>query len=115
MSTTYIKQGATLPTQIYTIVDPNTSQILDLTGTSVYFHVGDFTLGDIVDSLATIVNATAGQVSYIWQPSDTAIAGTFASEWQVAYPGGATQTFPTDSYDTVIIYSDLSNGLTVPV
>lgn len=112
--TTYLKQGDTLPVQSFTIVDPNTNQVLDLTGTSVYFHVGDFTLGDIVDSLATIVNASRGQVSYTWQVADTAIIGTFVSEWEVVYPGGMSQTFPTNSYDTVVISSDLSKGLAVP-
>jgi|SRR5882724_633287 len=115
MSAVYLKQGDTLPVQRFTIVDPHTGQVVDLTGASVHFHMGNFTKGAVVNSVATIVNAIAGLVSYSWIAADTAIIGTFSTEWQVLYPGGTSQTFPTDSYETVVVYSDLSKGLTVPL
>jgi hypothetical protein len=44
---------------------------------------------------------------YTWQSGDTDMAGTYQGELQVTWDTGEVETFPNDSYFTVIVMADL--------
>lgn len=95
----------------------------DLTGCTVSFIMRAARLGDDgvsllpdsavpvkVNSPATVLDATAATVRYAWAAGDTATPGTYLVEWEVHDPDGLTQTFPTDSYNLLIVYADLDGA-----
>lgn len=60
-----------------------------------------------IDQTGDGSDGTMGHVSYHWQEGDTATAGTFLCEWEVAYIDGTRRTFPNPGYDVVQIHGDL--------
>lgn len=105
----YIKQGNTLPAITATLVDQN-NNVVNLTGATVYFHMTNGLYGNVINSQATIVNPTAGQVSYTWKTGDTNDCGTFSCEWYVVTSSGGQESFPQGFYNTVVIDPTLNNG-----
>lgn len=63
-----------------------------------------------VNAVATIVDRPTGSVRYDWAAGDTDTPGVYNAEWQVTYNDGRKRTFPTLSYHTITILSDLDNG-----
>lgn len=63
-----------------------------------------------VNAAATIVTPAAGVVRYDWQAIDTDVPGKYVAEWQVTWPGGKRQTFPTLTFHSVEIVQDLDNA-----
>ncbi len=61
-----------------------------------------------VDADATILNADAGSVKYVWTATDTATAGSFQAELEVTYTNGAIETFPNDQSISIVITEDLA-------
>jgi hypothetical protein len=67
-----------------------------------------------VDAPASIISPEAGVVRYTWQPGDTDTVGIYKAEWQVEWPGGRLETFPsTDDpesggYIKIIIREDIA-------
>ena len=61
-----------------------------------------------VDADATIVNADAGSVKYVWTATDTATAGSFQAEFEVTYTNGAVETFSNDQSISIVITEDLA-------
>lgn len=56
----------------------------------------------------TIINATKGIVSYIWQDGDTSNTGVHSAEFQLTYTNGQIETFPNSGYIKVIIKDELA-------
>ncbi|MET8149389.1 hypothetical protein ACIBSW_34550 [Actinoplanes sp. NPDC049668] len=61
-----------------------------------------------LNELATVVDATAGEVTYGWQPTETDTPGIYAAEWRVNRPTGS-QTYPTRGGYTIEIRPSLSS------
>ena len=61
-----------------------------------------------VNGTCTITDADKGIVAYQWTSGDTAVAGVFRAEFEVAFPGGAVETFPSDGYIDIIIREDIA-------
>lgn len=57
--------------------------------------------------------AQRGQVSYIWQPGDTDVAGSYFFEWKVIDTSGKPQTFPTAGFNTLEITDDLESHMAI--
>lgn len=110
-TTFYIKQGNTLPVITATLMDQY-GNVPNLTGASVYFHMTNAFYGNAVNAPATIVNPTAGQVSYTWQTGDTNNTGTYSYEWYVVFASGAQETYPQGYWNTVQIDPSLTSGFT---
>lgn len=85
---------------------------VDLSGATVRFHMMDASGAVVVNAPAVILQvagnvSTYGIVEYRWASGDTANSGEFAAEWEVTFPDGTNQTFPTLVQDTVIISDDI--------
>jgi hypothetical protein len=80
----------------------------DLTGAAVKFVMSKpGNVSPKVAAAGTFDDRTAGIVRYSWIPGDTDTPGTYDAEWEITYSNGKKQTFPGDSYNTVIITGDL--------
>jgi hypothetical protein len=80
----------------------------DLTGATVKFVMRKVdNLSPKIAAAGSFDDRTAGLVRYSWLPVDTDTPGTYDAEWEVTYSSGKKQTFPGDSYLTVIIVGDL--------
>lgn len=78
------------------------------TATSVDFIMRAESGGTVkVNSPAVIVDAGEGVVRYDWDAADTDSPGPYQAEWEVTWPGGKQQTFPTLTYHTVAVLADL--------
>tara|TARA_B110000444_G_scaffold249248_1_gene274124 strand:- start:353 stop:676 length:324 start_codon:yes stop_codon:yes gene_type:complete len=102
-----IKTNDTSPKLQVTLQDANGNSI-GLNGASARFHmkaVGSDVLK--IDASVTITNATSGVVVYTWLAADTNTSGTYYGEIEVTYGDGAIETFPNNSYFTIIIREDL--------
>lgn len=93
----YLSQGDTGPVLIDTLereTDPDVFVAEDLTGCTVtlsLFRANGTTYKSGV--AVTIVNATAGQVSYAWAVADSQ-QGTLTGKYRVTYPNGVQVSFP---------------------
>ena len=73
--------------------------------------VPDFGVAATVNTTATIVTPASGIVRYDWLAIDTAVAGPYLGQWQVTWTSGSKpQTFPTDTYHTILIRADLDDA-----
>ncbi|MFC6953767.1 hypothetical protein [Halorubellus litoreus] len=82
-------------------------EMIDVTGCDVRFMmkpIGGDTL--TVDDDGQVVDGPRGVVGYGWKAADTAEHGTFQAEFELTYPDGTVETFPSESL-TVIIKPDL--------
>jgi len=103
-----IKQNDTSP-QIGAILKDGSGNVIDLTAATVRFHmklIGAATAS--LTSNATIVNADAGSVKYVWVTGDTSAPGSYQAEFQVTFTGGAIETFPNDGSIAIEITPELA-------
>lgn len=112
MSTFRIKRGDTRPYPAIALAYSDGSPVvLDEVLDAVAFKVkgGDGVL--YVNSAAVITDgdaATGAEVEYRPSASDFAeLNGSYLAEWEVTFSDGTKQTFPTVSYDRVIVTPDL--------
>ena len=103
----YIKQNDTSPSMLATLQDAN-GVAVDLSDATVNFYMGNIN-GNVADSIATIVDAEAGQVRYDWVALDTSDSGMYQAEFEVVFIGGTKETFPNNDYISVVIKPDLQD------
>lgn len=111
MTTYYIKRGDTDPAFETTLT--NGPVPLDLSAASSVRLIvkQDGASLPIVDQPMTIVlPATSGVVSYQWQTNDTAVAGRYALEIEITWPGNRRRTVPTPGRDELVIEQDLGGA-----
>lgn len=106
MSTFFIKKRDTSPAFQVTLKDASDT-VVDLTGSTIRFHMVTPTGTTVIDASATIVTATAGVCKYVWASGDTASAGDYNAEFEVTYADSTIETFPNYGYETVRVYEDL--------
>ena len=107
-----IKQGDTLPEINATLTTGPSSgsqSAVDLTNASDVILVIKPTTGGSATRLTGEVDGTPtdGNVKYEWQAGDTDTAGNYNAEWEITFSSGDIQTFPNDSYFSIIIAADL--------
>lgn len=106
--TFYIKQNDTSPAMLATLKD-GTGTIIELSGSSVRFHMRPFGSSSItVDAAATIYDVDNGQVAYSWSSDDTATAGSYEAEFEVTNTDGSIETFPNNGFIAVEITDDVA-------
>lgn len=94
MADFYVRAGDTLPPIQATLLDP-TGAAVDLTGATVHFRMHLPGAAYKVDRVATLTSPSTGQLQYSWAAGDTDTAGSYLAHWHITFPGGATQTIPT--------------------
>lgn len=107
MTDFFIKQNDTSPALAVTLQDDDGNAI-DLTGASVDFHMSpldDSTL--MVDSAATIADASAGEVKYEWSSGDTDTVQRYEAEFEVTYADGTIETFPNSENIIIRVEEEL--------
>ncbi len=82
---------------------------VDLTDATVVFVMALPDATPTIEADADVVNAVGGTVQYVSLPGDLAIAGKYRVEWEVSFLGGHVETFPSGSWDTVIVVEDLNS------
>lgn len=107
MATFYMKQNDTQPKMLASLKDGDENAI-NLTGSSVRFHMRNLAGSLVVDAAASIVTPLTGLVRYDWQPADTATVGSYQAEFEVTYGDGSIETFPNNGYIRVQITDDIA-------
>jgi FlaG/FlaF family flagellin (archaellin) len=78
-----------------------------LTGATVTFKMKAADGSLKVNAAAVVTDDLTGTVEYRPTVDDFDEAGRFPIEWQVTFADGTVQTFPTKTWDYVIVRSDL--------
>lgn len=99
MATFTISRGDTSPALRYALL-PDT---VDLTGATVVFNMR----GVLSRAPATVARLAPPAVQYAWQAGDTDQPGLYRAEFEITYPGGQVETFPTGDVLAVHITDDL--------
>lgn len=105
-----VGQTDTLPSYTVSLTYQSGKPVNLSTALSVTFNMSNAFTGLIVFDTATIVNATAGIVSYAWTGVDTLTPGVYVVEWGVNWSDLTTSTYPLRGYDFVTIVNDLAIG-----
>ena len=108
MSTFYIKENDTVPS-IRATLQNGSGDPVDLINATVRFHMRAIgSTSAVVDASATVVSDAGGIVQYDWNAADTADIGSFQAEFEVTYPDGTIETFPSSGYIRVEITDDIA-------
>lgn len=105
----HLKQNDQKPAATTTLSRGTT--VVDLTNaTSVTFKMRQHGSNVLkVDAAAVVTDAVNGEVEYRWVSGDTDSSGDYYAEWQVLWNDGDLETFPTLTYDIVVIHGDLDS------
>jgi len=107
-----LKRGDQSPTIKYQLLDEQGDPV-DITGfQEVRFLMrprgaSSPKVDDDTNGAVAVTDAANGIVQYEWDSSDTDTSGSFKAEWEVAYSGGDTETFPNTEYINIYIQRDL--------
>lgn len=102
-----IKTNDTSPRLAVTLEDANGVSV-NITNASARFHMKAFGATTLkVDAPMAITDASGGTLQYSWVAEDTNTAGTYYGEVEVTYADNTIETFPNNSYFTIIIKEDL--------
>lgn len=89
--------GPDLVESLFAELADGTIVAANLTGAAnVTFHLYDETGTEVVTGAASVLVANPAQVSYTWQPGDTAVGGSFLRRWTWTTSGGAVESSPND-------------------
>lgn len=103
-----IKQGDTRPNLEFVLWQAGKTARLDVTGATVSI-VARAKGGTVMafKRACVITDAANGVGYYAWQVADTAANGSYEYEFEIAWPGGALQTVPVDSYLEFVVVDDI--------
>lgn len=87
----------------------NESGPVDLTGCTVRFLMLGYGKSELKINRETtlIQDAANGIVWFVFETGDTAEAGHYKAEFEVSFPDGRKETFPSNGFITIEIKSDL--------
>jgi len=108
-ATFYIKQNDTLPV-IKAVLKDASGNIVDLGNASgIRFHLSTSKNVNLIDAEAGMEgNGSTGVALYNWVIGNTALAGSFKAEFEVTFTGGGIETFPNNSFISVVIEKELA-------
>lgn len=78
--------------------------VINLTGCSVRFHM-EKDGAEIVDAVATIIDAVNGVVRYEWTGSDTNVSGKCKAEFEVTFSDAKKQCWPR-GHNFIIVFRE---------
>lgn len=102
-----IKQNDTSPSLQATLKDAAGS-VVDISGSSVRFHMKSVDGTLKVDEPMTIVSGVGGIVQYDWASGDTDTVGSYYVEFEVTYSDGSVETFPNNGNESVTVTKELN-------
>ena len=103
----FIKQNDTSPALKATLKD-GLDVAVDLSSSSVRFHMKALDGTVKVDAAMTITSASGGVVQYDWQTGDTDTVGSYSVEFEVTYSDNTIETFPNNQNLTISIVRELN-------
>lgn len=105
-----IKQGDTRPSLEAQLLDENRDPRDLQSVDEVRFHMKEVDTQDVVvDSAASIINASEGKVAYTWSDGDTDTTGRHEAEFEIHYSNNSgVETFPNGDNIEVYITEDLA-------
>ena len=105
-----IKEGDLLPELTGNAVSKVTGDPLDLAGAGVRFLMrASGAASPLISATAAapIVNASQGELAYVWQAGDTATRGFYEGEFELIFPSTKPQTVPGRGYIGIVIDEDI--------
>lgn len=102
-----LKRNDTAPAFTATCTDADGTAV-DISNSTVRFHMTDSTGTVVVDAAATIVSGPDGTVSYAWSAADTDTSGHYKGEVEVTFADSTVRTFPSPGYVPIRIVADLA-------
>ena len=107
MGTIYTVKDDLEPNYIATLYNADGS-VVDLTNaTSVTLIVKQVGGVKYFKTAGAFVDRVNGKVSYTWASGNTDTVGTFQMTWEVIWPTGRPETFPSNGTDTLIVSASL--------
>lgn len=83
---------------------------INLAGASVRFIMRNASTGVVkVNAAATVVDASAGSVSYQWAGTDTDTVGLYEAEWEIT-SSGRRRTVPSDGFLYIRVTQDAGDA-----
>jgi len=103
-----IKKGDRSPALVKTLMNPwEGGSALDLTASTIYFHMGDLeTYTAYTSGPVDIIVAASGQCEFNWTTLSTGSVGTYWGEFKVNWGGGSIMTLPNTHDLKVEVYED---------
>lgn len=99
----YVKAGDISPALRTNLLDGFGDRV-NLTNATARFHMRELkTKTTVLDALATVADDRLGVVQYNWKPGETSTPGIYQAEFEITYPDGSQETFPSDGYIDVEI------------
>lgn len=108
---TYFKQNDTAPAYVVQLRDTTGGGdvAVDLTlASSVKFLMRSSGGSVKVNQPATFYDRAAGTLVYAWGASDLDTVGEYEVEFEVTWTDGTIETFPNDSYNTIVVVDDIA-------
>ncbi len=90
-----LKRNDLLPVLRATLTQGDPPVPIDLTAATEVFAVFKKPDASVLRRAATILDAAAGRVEFVWQAGDTSPAGTWEVEFEIDFTG-KPQTVPSD-------------------
>jgi hypothetical protein len=107
-----IKRHDTGPPVLGKLVNKSGGQAVDLTSVTITFIMNDVDGNELVNSAATITDATAGEFQYNWAVGDTETVGTHLAAFQLIFTADSNrkETFPASGWINIEIQPDLDDA-----
>lgn len=102
-----IKQNDTWPPLEATLSDQDGPVNLTTASTILLLLKPALTPLTIFQGVCEVVSAVDGKIRYVWDEPDTAIADTYAGEFEVTWTDSTITTFPNAGYFSLEIQPDI--------
>lgn len=105
----FIKQGDTSP-QLEVVLKDGEGNVVDLTNHTLFFGMAETNGRLKVNSVATLISASAGNIRYEWAAGDTDTPGTYLAEFKIINPSGDVLSYPnsTEKQIEVIVEPEIA-------
>lgn len=105
-----IVQNDTAPTLVSTLREDEVPIDLSTASNITFYMENKYEEVVIIDDISGdvgVIDATGGEVEYIFTNDQTSDIGTYQAEWQVEYSDGTIETFPSIGKITVEITEEI--------
>lgn len=109
-----IKNGDTAPAYVVDLQEdvdttPVAIDLTDASSVTLKMRTTGTTGAPDLTAAMDVTTAASGRCTYEWQAGDTATAGTYDVEFEIAWSDGTVETVPNSGYLTIIVTDDLDD------